>query len=62
MMRHHTTNPAKRAEHVANGLQQKRELDLAAQGKFPYANWPEHWLEVHSQVLVEFKNEQFENQ
>ena len=54
-MRHHTIDPEKRAEHVADGLQRQREKDLAAQGRSPYTNWPEHWLEVHSQVLEELQ-------
>jgi hypothetical protein len=52
-MRHHTTDPAKRAEHIANRLEQKHEDELAEQGLYPYEDWPRFWLKTYREILPE---------
>jgi len=52
-MRHHTTDPAKRAEHIANRLERQHENELAEQGLYPYEDWPRFWLKTYDRILPE---------
>jgi hypothetical protein len=55
MLHHRTTNPAERAEHIANREGQIRDQELADKGLNPYVNlgWPECWLVSYQKVLCE---------
>lgn len=55
MLHHRTTNPAQRAEHIANREEQIRDQELADKGLNPYIDlgWPEHWLTTYRMALGE---------
>jgi hypothetical protein len=59
MLHHRTTNPAERAEHIANREEQIRDQELAENGLNPYLNpiWPECWLSFHRKVMYELARE-----
>lgn len=50
---HRTNDPAKRAEHVADRLEQQHERKLADKGEFPYQDWPRFWLDTYYEVRKE---------
>jgi len=52
-MRHHTTDPAKRAEHIADHEEMLEEEYRVFRGIFPYYDWPKFWLKVYHQVCKE---------
>lgn len=52
-MRHHTTDPSVRAEHIANRAERLREEALSLAGEFPYADWPRGWLRDYDASLQE---------
>ena len=53
-MRHYTTDPAKKAESIAYSEEKLRERELALQGRNPYMDYPQYWLNVYSEVTKEF--------
>jgi hypothetical protein len=50
IVRHHTTDPAKRAEHVAN--REEREYEMTHD--CAYGDWPDYWLKPYREALKEF--------
>lgn len=48
-MRHHTTDPAKRAEDVAD-----HEMEIAYKNRRDGGNWAKFWLNVYHESLKEF--------
>ncbi len=56
MPRHHTNDPVKRAEHIANHLEKEKEkkvlehLEISS-GLFEL--WPENWLRNYDETLKE---------
>jgi hypothetical protein len=57
-VRHHTKDPIKRAEHIADHESKKLEGVRPARGERAYKDWPSYWLDLYSQTLEEFA---FEN-
>jgi hypothetical protein len=52
-MTHHTTDPERRAQHIANREQQNHELDLIRRGENHLRDWPEYWQATYRRVLYE---------
>lgn len=52
-MKHHTTDPAKRAEHIANREERKHERELFLRDEYTLKDWPYFWLETYRKSLEE---------
>lgn len=50
-MKHHTTDPAKRAEHIATRIEQEHESLLRQKGENPYKDWHNFWLNQYKTIL-----------
>ncbi len=53
-MRHHTEDPAKRAEHIADHVERQLAQEAAACGREPYRGWPRPWLDAYGDALREW--------
>jgi len=53
-VRHYTTDPVRKAESIAYCQEKLRERELALQGRNPYMDYPQYWLDVYSKVIKEF--------
>ena len=54
-MRHHTTDPAVRASHIADRMAKEHEQRQAEMGVMPYTGWPGYWLDAYDQVIQELQ-------
>ncbi len=59
-MRHHTRDPTKRAEHIANHLKRQHERRLAETGQSLLEDWPHFWLEQYSPIQKELAEDELQ--
>lgn len=57
MLHHRTTDPARRAEHIADQLEREHEHALADMGEYPFQDWPQYWLDAYATVHAELTPE-----